>query len=423
MRIAVVGSGISGLSVALLLSRDHDVELFEKDDRFGGHSRTLQVQDSGREQPVDTGFIVFNRRNYPWLCKLFEFLQVPTEKSSMSFAVSINNGWLEYGTSSLGSIFSQLRNLLRPKFWQMLRDIGRFNRQAKTYLDSDSDLTLGQAIDDMKLGMWFRDYYLLAMGSAIWSTPASRMLNFPAASFLRFFQNHGLLDIKDKLQWYTVTGGSRVYVDKILEQLPSKNLHTGTHANLLGITESGVELEFNGVRKTYDHLVLACHSDQALTFLGENATPEERKLLGAVAYQENRVILHQDESFLPKKRLAWQSWVYLRENHSDGTPRLSMSYWMNNLQNFLTEKPVVVTLNPDREPDPDLVVDNWIAHHPRFDSAAIEAQANLDSIQGKRGVWFCGAWTGYGFHEDGIRSAVNVAAKFGVDADKAWSAA
>src|SRR6056300_1453184 len=248
MRVAVIGSGISGLSVALLLSRYHDVDLYEKEDRFGGHARTLEVEDSGNNQPVDTGFIVFNRRNYPWLCKLFEWLQVPTEKSSMSFAVSIQNGWLEYGTSNLRSIFAELGNLLRPRFWEMLRDIGRFNRLAPAYLDADSTLTLGEVIAEMKLGAWFRDYYLLAMGSAIWSTPASRMLDFPASSFLRFFQNHGLLNPKDKLQWYTVTGGSRVYVGKLLEKLPRENIHSSVDARVVARSEAGLELEIKGVR-------------------------------------------------------------------------------------------------------------------------------------------------------------------------------
>lgn len=422
MRIAVVGSGISGLSVALLLSRYHSVDLFEKSDRFGGHSRTLELPGLER-QPVDTGFIVFNRRNYPWLCKLFDWLHVPVEKSSMSFAVSIENGWLEYGTSGFGAIFAQARNLLRPKFWGMLRDIARFNKLAPNYLDADSDLTLGDAIDEMRLGEWFRDYYLLAMGSSIWSTPASKMLKFPASSFLRFFQNHGLLDPADKLEWYTVTGGSRIYVEKILHRLPPESVHAGTRVVLKSRSDAGVTLECNGSTREYDQLVLACHSDQALTFLGEHATQDESDLLGAIGYQENRVILHQDKRFLPKRSAAWQSWVYLRETGSDGSPRLSMSYWMNNLQNFSTDKPAVVTLNPDSDPSPELIVDEWIAHHPRFDSAAIQAQRRLDSIQGKQNIWFCGAWMGYGFHEDGIRSAVNVAACLGVDADREWQSA
>lgn len=419
MRLAVIGSGISGLSAALLLSRHHEVDLFEKDDRFGGHSRTLELPGSAR-QPVDTGFIVFNRRNYPWLCRLFDWLQVPVEKSSMSFAVSIDKGWLEYGTSSLKAIFAQISNFLRPKFWGMLRDIGRFNKLAPNYLDADNAVTLGDAIREMKLGNWFRDYYLLAMGSAIWSTPASRMLEFPASSFLRFFQNHGLLDPSDKLQWYTVTGGSRIYVEKILHKLRPENLHLGAGVTLEDRSEGGVAISCNGEIREYDQLILACHSDQALAFLGEYATEDEKELLGALQYQENRVILHQDKSFLPRRRPAWQSWVYLRETGSDGTPRLSMSYWMNNLQNFSTESPAVVTLNPDRDPDPALTVDQWIAYHPRFDSAAINAQTQLDSLQGAQNVWFCGAWTGYGFHEDGIRSAVKVAARLGVDAESEW---
>lgn len=423
MRVAVIGSGISGLSAALLLSRYHDVHLIEKDDRFGGHSRTLEVSHEGQQQPVDTGFIVFNRRNYPWLCKLFNWLEVPTEKSSMSFAVSIKGGWLEYGTSSLSAVFAQCRNILRPRFWKMLRDIGRFNRMAPQYLDHNPDLSLGEALDEMRLGNWFRDYYLLAMGSAIWSTPASKMLEFPASSFIRFFQNHGLLNPADKLQWYTVKGGSRVYVSRILEKLSPQNLHLGVNATLVSRTEEGVVLEFDGQQQEFDQLVLACHSDQALDFLGKWVTPQESELLGALQYQSNRVILHQDGSFLPKRKSAWQSWVYLCENDSEGKPSLSMSYWMNKLQNFSTDKPVVVTLNPDREPASDLVLDCWTAHHPRFDGSAISAQLDLDQLQGQQSVWFCGAWTGYGFHEDGIRSAVRVAQHLGVDADQEWHCA
>ncbi len=420
MRIAVVGSGISGLGAAWLLAPNHEVHLYEQDSRFGGHSRTLEVRDGDRQIPVDTGFIVFNHRNYPLLTRLFEGLQVPVEKSCMSFGVSIDRGWLEYGSKSLRATFGQWGNLLRPGFWRMVRDIRRFNRLAPQYVERNPRASLQQCMKDLRLGHWFRDYYLLAMGSAIWSTAPRRMLEFPAVTLVRFFRNHGLLDTADHLQWYTVTGGSRVYVKRLLERLPPAQQHLNVQVRLVDRQPCGVVLDVNGKLEQFDQLVLACHSDQALALLGDLASPKERQILGAIHYQPNEVILHRDASFMPRRRACWQSWVYLRESSFGGEPRVSLSYWMNNLQNLPTQHPVLVTLNPDRQPDPSLVLDRWQAHHPRFDQAAIDAQARLGEIQGPLLTWFCGAWTGYGFHEDGLRSANAVAEAIGIDAARAW---
>ncbi len=424
MRIAVVGSGISGLSASLILHSEHEVHLFEKSSRFGGHSRTLEVLDKKTPDapptPVDTGFIVFNRRNYPNLIRLFDWLNLTPTKSSMSFAVSIDDGRLEYGTDGLHRLFAQLPNLFRLSYWRMLRDILRFNSYAEDYLESD--LTLGECLRELHLGDWFRDYYLLAMGAAIWSAPPRQMLDFPASVFIRFFRNHGLLDISDRLQWYSLKGGSRTYVDAIVRRLPPAQLHL--NAGIKGIERSttGVSLILaDGSRQQFDQLVLACHSDQALALLGDQASEAERSVLGAIRYQENEVILHQDVSLMPKSRRCWQSWVYLSESQAAGEPRVSLSYWMNNLQQLNTRQPLIVTLNPERRPDPSSQLDRWLTQHPVFDREAIAAQARLPAIQGVNRTWFCGAWTGYGFHEDGLLSAIRIAEQFGVRAP--WEAA
>ncbi|MDE1901791.1 MAG: FAD-dependent oxidoreductase [Alphaproteobacteria bacterium] len=413
-KIAIIGAGISGLAAASILHPHHEITVYEKNDYIGGHSRTIEVSTKDGTIPVDTGFIVFNKRNYPLLTRLFEHFQVPVVESDMSFGASIDGGWLEYGTQKLSNIFAQKRNLLRPSFWGMVSDILKFNSLAGVYLSKDPSFTLGDCLDDLELGPWFRDYFLLAMGGAIWSTPVSEMLKFPACTFIRFFENHGLLTVNDHPQWYTVRGGSREYVRRLTE--PFKNrvlLNCGVKKTIRD--GNGVIIEdLRGEKQLYDDVVFACHADQALAMIAD-ASSDEKKILSAFRYQPNRAVLHSDISFMPKKRQAWASWVYLSEERSDKSPCVSLSYWMNNLQPLETEQPLIVTLNPGREPDPSLVYNDYMFEHPVFDAAAINNQHKIDDIQGYNRLWFCGAYQRYGFHEDGLGSAVKLTQRMGID--------
>ena len=410
MKIAIIGTGISGLGAAYLLHPHHDITVYEENTSPGGHSRTIEIPAPKGKLPVDTGFIVFNDRNYPLLRGLFGHLGVPVEKSDMSFGVSIADGWLEYGSKNM---FAQPANLLRPRFWRMLADIMRFNRQAPRYIDDDS-ITLGECLDRLKMGDWFRRYYLLAMGAAIWSCPVETILDFPASTFIRFFKNHGLLTVNGHPQWYTVTGGSREYI-RLLTAGFRDRIKTGCGARSV-VSESGkvTVRDTAGNRLTYDHVIFACHADQALRLL-ESPTNDQQAVLGAFEYQKNSVITHGDTSFMPKRRGCWVSWVYLSEETRDKKPVLSLSYWMNNLQNLDPSFPVIVTLNPGRRPHENLIYDEHVFRHPVFNLAAIRAQGALGKIQGAQNLWFCGAWQRYGFHEDGLMSAVSVAQKLGVE--------
>ncbi len=412
--IAVIGAGISGLGAAMILQQKYAVTLYEAEPRLGGHARTRTVLGpDGRPVAVDTGFIVWNRRNYPQLGGLFEWLQVPTHASDMSFAVSIGNGWLEYGTQSLQAALAQKRNLLRPRFAGMLRDIFRFNAQALSILDDARERTLGDYLDELHLGDWFRRYYLLPMGGAIWSCPPATMLGFPAKTFVRFFHNHGLLSTQGQPQWYTVTGGSETYVARLRAALTG-TVNVGQPVTGVRRTAEGVEVrDASGTVTRFDQVVFACHADTALALL-ETPTPLEQNILGAFRFQTNQAWLHRDTSLMPKRRAAWASWVY-RLNHTiDTQPAISVSYWMNRLQGIDPAIPLFVTLNPERPPQADLVEDQHTFSHPVFDQAAIAAQERLPQIQGPDRVWFCGAWQRYGFHEDGLWSAVCVGAGLGV---------
>lgn len=415
--IAIIGTGISGLSAAYLLHPHHNITVYEKNGYIGGHSRTVEAPTGDGPVPVDTGFIVFNYRNYPLLTGLFEHLGVPVAKSDMSFGASINDGWLEYGTQQLIHVFAQKRNLLRPRFWRMVCDILRFNKQARTYLESDPSLTLGECLTRLRMGRWFQDYFLLAMGGAIWSTPLADMLKFPAATFVRFFDNHGLLTVNEQPQWYTVAGGSREYVKRLTASFQDRiRLNCGA-VQVIREGQGATVIDTQGGRSGYDEVIFACHADQALAMI-EAPSEEETRILGAFSYQPNRAVLHSDLSFMPKCRKAWASWVYLSEKRHDDSASVSLSYWMNNLQPMATGQTLIVTLNPGREPDPALVYDDHWFEHPLFDEAAIRAQAQITQIQGKDRFWFCGAYQRYGFHEDGIGSAVAMARQMGVD--KPW---
>jgi len=413
MRIAIVGSGISGLGAASLLHPHHQITVYEKNSYIGGHSRTVDVATPHGIVPVDTGFIVFNYRNYPLLTKLFEHLNVPVTKSDMSFGASIENGWLEYGTQHPLNIFAQKRNIFRPKFWGMIRDVLKFFKEAKAYLGKEPSFTLGQCLDEIGVQPWFRAYFLLPMGASIWSTPLSQMLAFPARSFIRFFDNHGLLTLHDQPQWYTVRGGSKEYVKRLTEPFKDRIL-LNTGVQKVERTGQGVAvLDIHGHVEMFDQVVFACHADQALAMI-TNPNADEQRILGSFGYQTNRMVLHSDTSFMPKHKGAWASWVYLSEKRQDTKPAISLSYWMNRLQPLETRTPMIVTLNPGHEPEKTLVHNEYIFEHPVFDTPAITAQADIESIQGRDKFWFCGAYQRYGFHEDGLGSAVTMVERMGI---------
>lgn len=411
--IAIIGTGISGLGIAYLLYPHHNVKVYEKNDYIGGHSRTVDIDTPDGSIAVDTGFIVFNKRNYPLLTALFSHLNVPVDKSDMSFGASINKGWLEYGTMRLENLFAQKSNILNPKFIKMIKDVLKFNSKAHSYLECNPALTLGEFLDELKLGQWFRKYYLLAMGGAIWSTPIASMLEFPARTLIRFFDNHGLLTIKDHPQWYTVQNGSREYVKRLTEKFSDSILLKHGVSKVIRNQDSVTVHDTNGNIENYDEVIFACHADQVLK-MTENLSHAEHSVLSNFLYQPNRVVLHSDTRFMPKRKGAWASWVYLSEEEEDKNPHISLSYWMNNLQSLKTNIPIIATLNPSKEPLSDLIYDEHWFDHPVFDEKAIKAQEEIENIQGKDRFWFCGAYQRYGFHEDGLLSAVKIGEKMGI---------
>ena len=413
MHIAVIGAGISGLSAALRLQDQHRVTLFEAAPRAGGHANTVDVTLDGVRHPVDTGFLVYNERTYPNLIALFAELEVPVAPSDMSFAVSVGPHRFEWCGSNLRTLLSQPANALSPSFWRMLADIMRFNREATALAASGDasilDRSLGDYLQSEGYSATFRDGYLLPMAAAIWSCPMHTMLGFPLGSFVRFFHNHGLLQVADRPQWYTVRGGSREYVDRICSRL--RDLRLGTPVTSIrrpGAAEGGGVLITSprGVER-FDHVVMACHSDQSLRLLTD-ADGDERALLGAVPYQPNTAWLHTDTRLMPRRRAAWAAWNYLSNGDPDA-PEVSVTYWLNRLQPLPFRSPAFVSLNPLTPPDPRHTIARLSYEHPIFDRDAMAAQQRLPSMQGRRGTWYAGAWTGYGFHEDGLRSGLAVA--------------
>lgn len=420
-RIAVVGAGISGLGAAWVLSRHHDVTVFEADARPGGHSNTVEVDYDGTRIAVDTGFIVFNNWNYPNLQGLFDHLKVPSVKSDMSFAVSVGDakrpGQLEWSGDNLRTLFAQKRNLLSPRFHRMWRDILRFNRAAAEDLEAGrlAGLSLGDYLAQQRYGDGFMLDYLLPMGAAIWSTPMAGMMDFPAETFARFFKNHGLLSIDDRPQWYTVRGGSREYLRRLIADMPA-TLQLLRPVRQVRRHATGITLALDGETQQFHHVVLACHADQALALLGDQASTTERALLSCFRFQPNRAVLHRDPAQMPVRRQVWASWNYLSEPRRDLQRRVALTYWMNRLQSIDHRHPLFVTLNPVREPAADRVFAEFSYDHPLFDRAAIDAQSRLEEIQGRDRVWFCGAWCRYGFHEDGFSSALDVTRRLGAPA-------
>ena len=409
MRIAVVGSGISGLASAWLLAQKHEVTLFEAGDYIGGHTHTVDVEVEGVRFPVDTGFLVFNQRTYPNLTALFRTLEVETVASDMSFAVSLSSPDLEWAGSTLATLFAQKRNLARPGFWRMLQDTLRFNRATVGVLP---EVTLGAYLAQERYSAEFRDWYLLPMAAAIWSCPTQSMLDYPLTTFVRFARNHGLLQITDRPQWHTVKGGGRQYVARIIAKLTDVRLASPVRSVLRDDDAVWLGLP-GGDCERFDEVVLACHSDQSLALLGSAASVAERRILAAIRYQPNRAVLHTDVSLLPRDPRVWSAWNYMTGARHDGQQSVSVSYLINHLQPLPTRAPVIVSLNPHVEPDPAAVIADYDYDHPLFDQAAIDAQAQLATIQGLEHLWFCGAWGGYGFHEDGLVSALAVANRLG----------
>jgi len=423
-KIAVIGSGISGMSAAWLLSKAHEVTVYEIDSRLGGHSHTMDAAGpTGEAIPVDTGFIVYNAVNYPNLVALFDHLQVPTQISNMGFAVSLDGGRVEYGGDSLVTLFSQPRNLVSPRFWSMLSELMRFYRTAPgdaVALES-SLVSLGEYLETKRYGRAFRDDHLLPQAAAIWSTPARDVRDFPAATFIRFCENHGLLKITDRPIWRTVTGGSRSYVARLTAAYANR-VRAGCGAVEVVRTAKGVEVrDTAGVAETYDHVIIAAHADQGLKLLAAPTTME-RDLLGRFSYTRNRTILHSDASLMPRRRRVWSAWNYLGRTTGNGDRELCVTYWMNRLQDLPRQTPLFVTLNPIVEPDPAKIINEQIYEHPLFDSGAIRAQRDLWKLQGQGGVWWCGAYFGSGFHEDGLQAGLAVAEAIG-GVRRPWSVA
>jgi predicted NAD/FAD-binding protein len=412
LKIAVIGTGISGLASAWLLARRHSVTLYEKDSRPGGHTATF-VTDAG--QPVDTGFIVFTEACYPNLTALFRELEVPVQKTKMSFGVSLDDGAYEWaGSDNLFTVFAQWKNLFSPTHIRFLLELLKFNAHCRELLarrDLPAGVSLGEFLDREGYSSHLRSRYLLPMAGLIWSCSPKAAADYPADDFMRFFDAHGLFTTVSQPQWYSVRGGSHVYVKKMLSRFTGE-LRLNAGVDSIRRDGGSVFVTSCGYTERYDTVVCASHSDQALRMLGD-ASDAEREILSGIPYAPNRVILHTDESFLPKRRAAWSSWNYQHPVDEIHDEPISGSYWMNLLQSIPGQTQYVVTLNPRREPRPGSVLFDTTYNHPVYRASSRMTHARLPEIQGRRGVWFAGAWTGYGFHEDGLRSAVNVATALG----------
>ncbi len=406
MRIAIVGTGISGLACAHALHRHHDITVFESADRLGGHASTVDVEVGGRVHPVDMGFIVYNEATYPEFTRLLAELSVVTRPAEMSFSLRCDDTGLEYSGGSLDGLFAQRRNALRPSFWLMVRDILRFFREAPELLENgDPGLTLGEYLDQKGYSRIFQDRHLLPMGGAIWSADPEQMRAFPAVSFVRFFRNHGLLSLSDRPQWRTIVGGSRCYVEPLARAFGDR-IRLSTPVESIRRESGGVRVRAGGQEESFDEVVLACHSDQALAMLSD-ADDLERGVLSRIRYQPNEAVLHTDTSLLPRSRRAWASW-----NVHGGAEKgrsLAVTYDMSLLQGIEASEELCVTLNATGLIDPTRILARQTFDHPMFDAAALEAQTLHSRVSGRRRVHFAGAYWGYGFHEDGARSGLSVA--------------
>lgn len=414
-KVAVIGSGIAGNAAAWGLSRHADVTQFEKNGYFGGHSNTVDMVLDGKTVPVDTGFIVFNQLNYPNLTRLFDYLNVETHASDMSFAVSMDEGRFEYSGTGLGGVFAQKSNLFRPSFLRMLWDLKHFYQNATSLKARENieNTSLGEVLQELNYSSKFINGHILPMAAAIWSAPCEQILAFPAASFIRFFDNHGLFRFKGRPEWRTVIGGSRAYVQKLLAGTPAQRHKQAGVRAVQRLNGGGIRLFLDdGSSQYFDQVVLACHGDEARKLI-INPSPQESRILSAFRYSENRTYLHRDTSFMPKRRRAWSSWNYVGPSKMPKGACVPVTYWMNRLQKLDTNQDVFITLNPMEQPREELIERDILYTHPIFDQAAYDAQKELPTIQGQGGLWFAGSYFGYGFHEDALTSGLNAARAMG----------
>ncbi|MGR8946934.1 MAG: NAD(P)/FAD-dependent oxidoreductase [Gammaproteobacteria bacterium] len=416
-KIAVVGAGIAGLSASWALSRRHRITLYERNDYLGGHSNTVDITVDGKNIPVDTGFIVFNPPNYPYLVNLFSQLQVATTATDMSFGVSMRGGSFEYAGSDINGLFAQRRNAFKPRFWQMISDIRRFYRAAPEYLKTAGERSIGTLLLENGYSEIFIEDHLMPMAAAIWSASRNDIEKYPAAAFIRFFANHGLLELGERPMWHTVSGGSREYVKRLVADTDFERV-SRLGAAAVRRLPNGVEVrDSEGGTQHFDEVILACHGDEALQLLDSPSSLEEQ-ILGAFRYSANEAVLHEDQKFMPRRRAAWSSWNYIENTVVDDASQraarpLCVSYWMNKLQALETNRDIIVTLNPTAEPTPAQVHGRFHYTHPIFDAQTTIAQQRSIGIQGSNKIWFCGSYLGHGFHEDGIESGLWVAEQLG----------
>ena len=406
MKLAVIGSGISGLSAAYHFSKNHKVDLFEQDDHFGGHSLTYDIKEEDKVVPVDLGFIVFNEQTYPNLISFFRELDVPFEKSNMSFSVSVKDSNVEYGGSGLNAIFANKKNLLNLKFLKMINEIISFYKKAPSLLNYNlSEDTLGNYLEKSKLSKYFIEYHIIPMVAAIWSMPFEKAKDMPLKLFLNFFINHGLFKLKNRPQWYTVTNRSRAYVNKVLEKISGEVFKNYKVSKILR-SENNVRISIGNEYLDYDHVILASHADQSLKIL-EEPTSEEDKILKRFSYVSNKAYLHIDENLMPLRKSAWSSWNSITKDN-----RTCITYWLNKLQNLKTSKNYFLTLNPVEQINNNKILKKIDFTHPYFNKENVKLQKDLHKLQGKKRTWFCGSYFGYGFHEDGLKSSIELFKKF-----------
>ncbi|MAP66599.1 MAG: FAD-dependent oxidoreductase [Candidatus Marinimicrobia bacterium] len=412
LKIAIIGSGISGLTSAFLLSKKHEVFLYEKNDYIGGHTHTHEIYENDKKINVDSGFIVYNENTYPNFMKLLDILKIESQHTTMGFSVKSDSNDFEYAGNSIHSIFAQKSNIFRPSFLKMIYQILRFNKISKNeYNNIDENVTLNDYLLKFSFSEKFVNHYIIPMGAAIWSTSPKKMLNMPAKFFIRFFQNHGLLKVINRPQWWVIKNGSKQYVKKIIKPFEN-NIVLNCKINSISRSNEKVTIKFDKSEKIFDAVVIATHSDQALELLSDS-TDAENQILGSIKYQKNSALIHTDKSILPKRKIAWSSWNYLLNESSDNL--VTLTYNMNILQTLKSKKVYCVTLNNTTSIDESKIIKKIIYHHPLFDLESVKAQNQKNKICGSNNTYFCGAYWGYGFHEDGVNSALDVCKKFGIE--------